>query len=111
MCGRLFSGEQSLGCWRVSEWLAATLEMWCPSNGVAGSSPVPSALDQTAIASIVITRACGGVFHWPSRLCQNWANELLFGFPLRGHRLDHLLALNNLLGLVGRTPAGSPEEI
>jgi hypothetical protein len=28
---------------RVSEWLAATLEMWCPANGVAGSSPVPSA--------------------------------------------------------------------
>ena len=38
VCGRINKGPR-----RVSEWLAATLEMWCPSNGVAGSSPVPSA--------------------------------------------------------------------
>ena len=29
--------------WRVSEWLAASLEMRCPLTGVAGSTPVPSA--------------------------------------------------------------------
>lgn len=30
--------------WRVSEWLAATLEMWCLGNRVASSNLVPSAL-------------------------------------------------------------------
>ena len=36
---------------RVSEWLAATLEMWCPFPGVAGSNPVPSAEEASGIAA------------------------------------------------------------
>ena len=47
---------------RVSEWLAATLEMWCPSNGVAGSSPVPSAtkplVESTQVAYSIALISC-----------------------------------------------------
>ena len=49
---------------RVSEWLAATLEMWCPRKGVAGSSPVPSASEDVTLLGVTTRKFRTGHRLW-----------------------------------------------